>query len=136
MESGLISKGTPYGFQGRHRHPHTLLPHGHNRNGAPENLSMKPNGYDNSSGYLIWRCFYVKGHCSKCKNSCTDPKYGRVVKTRSEWDSRLYTNLPTAQMLIRRSIINALPRNVSTNASLMLTACTACSYTQRNIILS
>lgn len=67
------------------------------RDGTPlcqEGLRMKPNGYDNSSGYLMWRCCYGKEHCSKCKNSCTDSKYGRVVKTRPEWDIRLYTDVP------------------------------------------
>ena len=67
------------------------------KDGTPlcqEKLRMKPNGYDSSSGYLMWRCPYRKEHCSKCKNSCTDSKYGRVVKTRPEWDIRLYTDVP------------------------------------------
>ena len=67
------------------------------KDGTPlcqENLRMKPNGYDKSSGYLMWRCPYGKAHCSKCKNSCTNSKYGRVVKTRPEWDIRFYTDLP------------------------------------------
>jgi hypothetical protein len=67
------------------------------KDGTPlcqENLRMKPNGYDKSSGYLMWRCPYGKEHCSKCKNSCTGSKYGRVVKTRPEWDIRLYTDVP------------------------------------------
>ena len=59
-----------------------------------EKLHMKPNGYDKSSGYLMWRCPYGKEHCSKCKNSCTDSRYGRGVKTRPDWDIRLYTDVP------------------------------------------
>ena len=57
------------------------------KDGTPlcqEKLRMKPNSYDRSSGYLMWRCPYGKEHCCKCKNSCTDSKYGRVVKTRPE----------------------------------------------------
>ena len=67
------------------------------KDGTPlcqEKLRMKPNGYDHSSGCLMWRCPYGKDHCSKCKNSCTDSKYGRVIKTRPEWDIRLYTEVP------------------------------------------
>lgn len=67
------------------------------KDGTPlcqEKLRMAPNGYDKSAGYLMWRCPYGKGHCSKCKNSCTDSKYGRVIKTRPEWDIRLYTDVP------------------------------------------
>lgn len=67
------------------------------KDGTPlcqENLRMKPNGYDKSSGYLMWRCPYGKDHCSKCRNSCTDSRYGRVIKTRPEWDIRLYTEVP------------------------------------------
>lgn len=67
------------------------------KDGTPlcqEMLRMKPNGYDHSSGYLMWRCPFGKEHCSKCKNSCTHSKYGRVVKTRPEWDIRLYTAVP------------------------------------------
>ena len=67
------------------------------KDGTPlcqEKLRMKPNGFDQSSGYLMWRCPYGKDHCSKCKNSCTDSKYGRVIKTRPDWDIRLYTDLP------------------------------------------
>ena len=47
-----------------------------------------------TNGYLMWRCPYGKEHCSRCKNSCTDSKYGRVVKTRPDWDIRLYTDVP------------------------------------------
>lgn len=67
------------------------------KDGTPlcqEKLRMKPNGYDRSSGYLMWRCPYGKEHCSKCKNSCTDSKFGRVIKTRADWDIRLYTDVP------------------------------------------
>ncbi len=67
------------------------------KDGTPlcqENLRMKPNGYDRSSGYLMWRCPYGEDHCSRCKKSCTDSRYGRVIKTRPEWDIRLYTKVP------------------------------------------
>lgn len=67
------------------------------KDGTPlcqENLRMNPNGYDKSSGYLMWRCPYGKDHCSKCRNSCTDSRYGRIIKTRPEWDIRLYTEVP------------------------------------------
>lgn len=67
------------------------------KDGTPlcqEKLRMLPNGYDKSSGYLMWRCPFGKQHCSKCRNSCTSSKYGRVIKTRPEWDIRLYTEVP------------------------------------------
>lgn len=67
------------------------------KNGTPicqEGLRMVPNGYDTSRGVLMWRCPYGKDHCTKCPNSCTSSKYGRVVKTKSEWDIRLYTEVP------------------------------------------
>ncbi len=67
------------------------------KDGTPlcqEKLRMLPNGYDSSSGYLMWRCPFGKHHCTKCKNSCTSSKYGRVIKTRPEWDIRLYTEVP------------------------------------------
>lgn len=109
------------------------------RDGTPlcqEKLRMKPNGYDRSSGYLMWCCPYGKEHCHKCRNSCTDSKYVRVVKPRPEWDSGFTPMSPVAQMLTKRSMTSAPPRNVSTTVSSMITACTACSYTQRSIILS
>ena len=59
-----------------------------------ENLHMKPNGFDRASSCLMWRCPYGKEHCSKYKNSCTSSKYDRIIKTRPEWDIRLYTNVP------------------------------------------
>lgn len=37
-------------------------------------------------------CFAQK--TTKCKCSCTSSKYGRVIKTRPEWDIRLYTDIP------------------------------------------
>lgn len=67
------------------------------KDGTPlcqEKRRMVPNGYDKSSGYLMWRCPFRKEHCSKCKNSCTSSKYGRVIKSRPEWDIRLYTEVP------------------------------------------
>lgn len=57
-------------------------------------LRMVPNGYDRSSGYLMWRCPFGKDHTVKCTNSCSQAKYGRVIKTRPEWDIRLYTDVP------------------------------------------
>lgn len=57
-------------------------------------LRMVPNGSDNSSGDLMWRCPFGQQHASKCENSCSPAKYGRVVKTKPEWDIRLYTDVP------------------------------------------
>lgn len=67
------------------------------KNGTPvcqEGYKMLPNGYDKSRGCLMWRCRFGKDHFEKCKNSCTFSKYGRVIKTKSEWDIRLYTDVP------------------------------------------
>ena len=67
------------------------------KNGTPvcqEGLRMLPNGYDKSRGCLMWRCPFGKDHAAKCKNSCTSSKYGRVIKTKTEWDIRLYTDVP------------------------------------------
>ena len=67
------------------------------KDGTPicqEGMRMVPNGYDRSSGCLMWRCPFGKKHCTKCKKSCTSSKYGRVIKTRPEWDIRLYTDVP------------------------------------------
>ena len=36
------TKGTPYGFRGRHRRAYPCLPRGHHRDGAPENLRYFP----------------------------------------------------------------------------------------------
>ena len=55
---------------------------------------MLPNGYDKSRGCLMWRCPYGKDHASKCAHNCSSSKYGRVIKTRPEWDIRLYTDVP------------------------------------------
>lgn len=109
------------------------------KDGTPlcqEKLRMKPNGYDRSSGYLMWRCPYGKEHCSKCKNDCTDSKYGRGIKTCPNGISAFTPMSPVAQMLIGRSINNAPPQNASTTVSPMITVFTVCSYTQRSIILS
>lgn len=72
-----------------------------NKNGTPvcaAGLPMVPNGNDFSSkghvGCQMWRCPYGKDHKTKCKCSCTSSKYGRVIKTRPEWDIRLYTDIP------------------------------------------
>ena len=75
------------------------------RDGTPicqEKKRMVPNGYDKSSGYLMWRCPFGKDHCTKCKNSCTSSKYGRVIKTRPEWDIRLYTEIPRGTETYKR----------------------------------
>lgn len=66
-------------------------------NGTPvcqQGYKMLPNGYDKSRGCLMWRCPFGKDHFDKCENSCTSSKYGRVIKTKSEWDIRLYTDVP------------------------------------------
>lgn len=66
------------------------------KDGTPlyqEKFHMKPNGYGSSSGYLMWRYSYGKGHCSKCKNSYKDSNIGEG-KPRPEWDIRLYTDVP------------------------------------------
>lgn len=42
----------------------------------------------------MWRCPFGKKHFEKCENSCTSAKYGRVIKTKPEWDIRLYTDVP------------------------------------------
>ena len=55
---------------------------------------MVPNGSDKSNGTLIWRCPFGKEHAAKCPNNCSSSKYGRVIKTKAEWDIRLYTDVP------------------------------------------
>lgn len=57
-------------------------------------LRMAPNGYDKSCGSFLWRCRFGKDHCSKCEVNCTSSKYGRVIKTKPDWDIRLYTDVP------------------------------------------
>jgi hypothetical protein len=67
------------------------------KNGTPicqEGRCMVPNGYDKTKGYLMWRCPFGKEHACKCKNNCSTAKYGRVIKTRPDWDIRLYTDVP------------------------------------------
>lgn len=67
------------------------------RNGTPlcnAGLPMVPNGYDKNSRYLMWRCPFGKKHTSKCECSCSPARYGRVIKTRPDWDIRLYTDVP------------------------------------------
>lgn len=67
------------------------------KDGTPlcqEGLRMVPNGSDLSRGDLIWRCPYGKEAADKCKNRCSSAKYGRVVKTKADWDERLYTPVP------------------------------------------
>ena len=98
------------------------------KDGTPlcqEKLHMKPNGYGRSSGYLMWRCPFWKEHCSKCKNSCTNSKYGRIIKTRPDWDIRLYTDVSRGTDAYKE----IYKQRISTTTSSMGTACTACSYT-------
>ena len=67
------------------------------KNGTPicnAGLKMSPNGCDKSRGTLIWRCPYSKDHACKCPQSCSSAKYGRGIKTKAEWDIRLYTDVP------------------------------------------
>lgn len=67
------------------------------KNGTPicsQGFKMIPNGYDRSKDVLMWRCPFKKDHVSKCPNSCTSSAYGRVIKTKTEWDIRLYTEVP------------------------------------------
>lgn len=67
------------------------------KNGTPlcnAGLKMTPNGFDQSRNSMMWRCPYAQKHKDICPQSCTDSKYGRVVKTKSEWDVRLYTDVP------------------------------------------
>lgn len=47
-----------------------------------EKLRMKPNGYDRSSGYLMWRYPYGKEHCSKYVPCGTDA-YKKIYKQRT-----------------------------------------------------
>lgn len=42
----------------------------------------------------MWRCPYGKDHTDKCTHNCSNATYGRVIKTRPEWDIRLYTDVP------------------------------------------
>src|SRR5699024_12054656 len=61
------------------------------KNGTPlcnAGRPMVPNGQDRSTGYLMWRCPFGKDHVSKCPQNCSNAKYGRVIKTRPEWDIR------------------------------------------------
>ena len=63
---------------------------------------MSPNGYDKFYGYRIWRCPYFKYHESKCPFNCSSSKYGRIIKTKSEWDTRLYTDVPRGTEAYRK----------------------------------
>ena len=67
------------------------------KNGTPlcqEGLRMVPNGYDKSQGCLMRRCPLGIQHAEKCKNNCSNSKYGCVIKTKADWDIRLYTAVP------------------------------------------
>lgn len=67
------------------------------KNGAPvcsAGLKMVPNGFDKSRSTMMWRCPYGQNHKCKCPQSCTESEYGRVIKTKPEWDIRLYTDVP------------------------------------------
>lgn len=75
------------------------------KNGTPlcdAGHPMLPNGQDRSTGYLMWRCPFGKAHASKCSRNCSNAKYGRVIKTRPEWDIRLYTDVPRATEAYKR----------------------------------
>ena len=75
------------------------------KNGTPlcnAGRPMVPNGQDRSTGYLMWRCPFGKDHVSKCPQNCSNAKYGRVIKTRPEWDIRLYTDVPRGTEAYRR----------------------------------
>lgn len=77
------------------------------KNGTPvcnEKQKMVPNGYDKSRGTLMWRCPYGKDHVAKCPHSCSSSKYGRVVKTKTEWDIRLYTDVPRGDRKIPKNL--------------------------------
>ena len=53
-----------------------------------------PNSQGRNIGYLIWRFPLGKDHVSKCPKSYSTSKYGQIIKTRQEWDIRLYTDVP------------------------------------------
>ena len=75
------------------------------KNGTPlcdAGLPMVPNGQDRRTGYLMWRCPFGKDHGSKCSRICSNAKYGRVIKTRPEWDIRLYTDVPRGTEAYKR----------------------------------
>ena len=75
------------------------------KNGTPlcnAGRPMVPYGQDRSTGYLMWRCPFGKDHVSKCPQNCSNAKYGRVIKTRPEWDIRLYTDVPRGTEAYRR----------------------------------
>lgn len=99
-----------------------------------ENLRMKPNGYDCSSVISCGAAPMEKNTVPNVKITAQIPNMGG--SSRPEWDIRLYTDVPVAQMPIKKSINSAPPRNVSTTVSSIITAFTVCSYTQRSIILS
>ena len=42
----------------------------------------------------MWWCPFGKEHSTKCESCCSSSKYGRVIKTKSEWDIRLYIDVP------------------------------------------
>ena len=67
------------------------------KNGTPvcsAGFKMVPNGFDKSNSTMMWRCPYGQNHKCKCPQSCTESEYGRVIKTKPEWDIRLYTDVP------------------------------------------
>lgn len=67
------------------------------KNGTPicnGGRPMVPNGYDKARDCLMWRCPFGKEHAAKCEQSCSSATYGRVIKTKPEWDIRLYTDVP------------------------------------------
>ncbi len=109
------------------------------KDGTPlcqEKLRMKPNGYDRSSGSSCGAALMEKNTVPNVKTAVRIPNMGGSSKPGPNGISAFTPMFPAAQMLIRRFITNAPPRNISTTASSMITACTVCSYTQRSIILS
>ena len=97
------------------------------KDGTPicqQGLRMVPNGCDRSRGCLMWCCPSGKDHAAKCRCCCSSSKYGRVIKTKADWDIRPYTRFPAAPTLIKRSITSARQRNASITGFSMIMACT------------
>lgn len=75
------------------------------KNGTPlsdAGQPIVPNGQDRSTDHLMWRCPCGKGHASKCSRNCSNAKYGRVIKTKPEWDIRLYTDVSRGTEIYKR----------------------------------
>ncbi len=75
------------------------------KNGTPvcsEGYRMVPNGYDKSRGQLMWRCPFVMGKVDHCDHKCSSSPYGRVIKTKPDWDIRLYTAVPRCTITYKK----------------------------------